>query len=91
MEQLLDIIGATALVLLVVIGAIAGAIAGKIAGRRMPLYIMAGIAGAVALPFILAALGVGLLAAGGLLAILVVAALGAVIVLALVRALTGRR
>ncbi|PZX15193.1 hypothetical protein LX81_02496 [Palleronia aestuarii] len=90
MEQLLDVIGATALVLLVVIGAVAGAIAGKIAGRRMPVYILAGIAGAVALPFILAALGIGIIAAGGLLLLLVISAIGAVIVLAIVRAITGR-
>ena len=91
MEQILDVIGATALILLVIIGAAAGVIAGKIAGRSMPLYIIAGILGAVAVPFVLAALGVGLLAAGGLLVVLLVAAVGAVLVLILVRALTGDR
>ncbi len=90
MEQFFDVIGATALILLVIVGAIAGAIAGWIAGRRMFLYILAGIVGAVALPFILAALGVGLLAAGGLLVILLVALVGAVIVLAIVQGVTRR-
>lgn len=87
MEGLMDAIGATALVLLVIIGALAGAIAGKIAGRRMPLYVGVGILAAVATPFILAALGVGILAAGGLLLILVAALIGAVVVLAIVRAI----
>ena len=91
MEGLLDAIGAVALSLLVLIGAASGFIAGKIAGRNMVLYIVAGIVAAVATPFLLAALGIGLLAAGGLVLILAVAAVGAVIVLVAVRALSGRR
>jgi uncharacterized membrane protein YeaQ/YmgE (transglycosylase-associated protein family) len=42
--------------------------------------------GAVAVPFILAALGIGVLAAGGLVLLLVVATVGAAVVLAIVRA-----
>ncbi len=91
MEGLLDAIGAVALSLLVLIGAASGFIAGKIAGRNMVLYIVAGIVAAVATPFVLAALGIGLLAAGGLVLILAVAAVGAIIVLVAVRALSGRR
>ena len=90
MEGFLDALGATALVLLALIGAVAGAIAGKIAGRQMPVYILLGIAGAVLLPFVLAALGIGVLAAGGVLLLLVVALIGAVVVLAIGRALIGR-
>lgn len=87
MEGFLDALGATALVLLVIVGALAGAIAGKIAGKRMPLYVVVGIVAAVATPFVLAALGIGILAAGGLLVILVVALIGAAVVLAIVRAI----
>lgn len=91
MEALMEIIGATALALLILIGAVAGTIAGKIAGRNMVLYVLAGIAGAVALPFVLAALGIGALLAGGVLVVFAVGAVGAVLLLALVRALTGQR
>ena len=90
MEQILDVIGATALVLLIVIGAAVGLIAGQIAGRRKLLYFAVGVAGAVALPFILAALGLGVLAASGLLVLGLVALVGALLLLALVRAVTGR-
>ena len=90
MEGFLDALGATALVMLAVIGAVAGLIAGKIAGRQMWLYVLLGIAGAVLLPFILAALGIGVLAAGGVILLLVVALIGAVVVLVIGRALIGR-
>ncbi|ETX13086.1 hypothetical protein OCH239_13555 [Roseivivax halodurans JCM 10272] len=91
METLLDTIGALALILLIVIGAGAGYLAGKIAGRNMGLYILVGVVAAVATPFLLAALGIGILAAGGLLLLAVVSAIGAMIVLAIVRAIAGRR
>ena len=90
MEGFLDALGATALVMLAVIGAVAGVIAGWIAGRQMLLYILLGVAGAVLLPFILAALGIGILAAGGVILLLVVALIGAIIVLAIGRALINR-
>ncbi len=86
MEGFLDALGATVLVLLVIVGALAGFLAGKIAGRRMALYVIVGIVAAVATPFVLAALGIGLLAAGGVLLILLAAVVGAVVVLAIVRA-----
>lgn len=86
MEGLMDAIGAVALVYLVMIGLLAGFIAGKVAGRNMALYLIVGVMGAVAVPFILAALGIGVLAAGGLVLLLVVATVGAAVVLAIVRA-----
>lgn len=91
MESFLDALGATALVLLVIVGLGAGLIAGWIAGRNRVLYAAAGVLGAVALPFVLAALGVGVIAAGGLLLLLLVAAIGAAIVLGLVRLVRQRR
>ena len=87
MEAFLDTLGAVALIALVVVGLAAGAIAGAVAGRTRLLYLILGVVGAVALPFILAALGVTVVAAGGLLLLLVVAAIGAALVLALVAAL----
>lgn len=91
MEGFLDALGAVTLIILAVIGALAGAIAGKIAGRQMLVYILLGIIGAVAMPFVLAALGIGILAAGSLLLLCLVALLGAVLVLAVGRALLGKR
>lgn len=91
MEAFLNAIGVVALALLVAVGLAAGYIAGRIAGRNMPLYLVVGVVSAVATPFVLAALGIGVLAAGGLLLLLAVAAVGAVVVLVLVRALAGRR
>lgn len=87
MEAFLDTLGAVALIALVAVGLAAGAIAGAIAGRNRLLYLVVGVVGAVALPFVLAALGITVVAAGGLLALLAVAALGALLVLALVSAL----
>ncbi|WPZ22263.1 GlsB/YeaQ/YmgE family stress response membrane protein [Sulfitobacter faviae] len=87
MEAFLDTLGAVALIALVVVGLAAGAIAGAVAGRNRVLYLVLGVVGAVALPFILAALGVTVVAAGGLLLLLVIAAIGAALVLALVAAL----
>ena len=86
MEGLLDALGVVTLILLVVIGLGAGWIAGTVAGRRMPLYLLIGVVAAVAAPFLVAALGVGVLAAGGILAILAVALVGALIVLVIVKA-----
>ncbi|MFC6641258.1 GlsB/YeaQ/YmgE family stress response membrane protein [Sulfitobacter profundi] len=64
MEAFLDTLGAVALIALVVVGLAAGAIAGAVAGRHRILYLILGVVGAVALPFILAALGVTVVAAG---------------------------
>lgn len=87
MEAFLDALGAVALIALVVVGLAAGAIAGAVAGRNRVMYLVLGVVGAVALPFILAALGVTVVAAGGLLVLLAIAAIGAALVLALVAAL----
>jgi hypothetical protein len=59
--------------------------------RRWPLlYALVGAAAAVATPFVLAALGVTLLALGGVLLVLVVGAVGAALAVALMRAASGR-
>jgi uncharacterized membrane protein YeaQ/YmgE (transglycosylase-associated protein family) len=90
MEAFLDTLGAVALIALVVVGLVAGAIAGAVARRNRLLYLILGVVGAVALPFVLAALGITVVAAGGLLVLLIVAAIGAALVLALVAALKKR-
>lgn len=87
MEGFLDALGVVALLLLVAIGLLAGWLAGAVAGRRRGLYLLLGVAGAVAAPFILAALGVGILAAGSLVALVLVAVLGAALILVLARVL----
>lgn len=89
MEGFLEALGATALIILIVVGAVAGLIAGFVAGRDKLLYMVLGIVGAVALPFILAALGITVLAAGGILALIVVAVIGAIILLLIGRAIFG--
>lgn len=81
MEEFLNGVGIFVLIVMALIGLIAGWIAGSVAGRNKGLYIALGVIGAVALPFILAALGIGILAAGGVLLVLVAALAGAVVVL----------
>ncbi len=86
MEGFIEALGWIGVVFLVLVGLVAGWLASVIAGgRNRGLYLAVGVLGALALPFLLAAVGVGLLAAGGLLAILAVAAVGAILVLAVVR------
>ena len=85
MEGFWDTLGTVTLILLVAVGLLAGWIAGAVAGRRKGLYLLLGVVGAVAAPFVLAALGLGVLAAGGLIAILAVAVVGALLVLLLAR------
>lgn len=83
MEELLNALGTVAIILIAVIGLLAGWIAGTIAGRDKGLYMALGVVGAFVTPFLIAALGLGVLAASGIVAILAVALIGAGIVLAL--------
>lgn len=88
MEGFFEALGAIGLGLLVVTGLLAGLIAAAVSGgRNRLLYVLIGVAGAVALPFVLAALGIGVLAAGGLAAILAAALVGAVLVLVIAKVL----
>jgi uncharacterized membrane protein YeaQ/YmgE (transglycosylase-associated protein family) len=84
METFLDAIGITALILLILIGAAAGWLASRLALGSTALYVSVGILAAVAAPFVLAALGLTALAAGGILFILAVSAVFALVVLAIV-------
>jgi uncharacterized membrane protein YeaQ/YmgE (transglycosylase-associated protein family) len=85
MEGFWDALGTVTLVVLVVVGLLAGWIAGAIAGRRKGLYLLLGVVGAIAAPILLAALGLGVLAAGGLVAIVAVAVAGALLLLVIAK------
>ena len=87
MEGLFEGLGAAALIILAIVGLAVGWVAGAMTGRSKALYAAIGAVAAMATPFLLAALGVTALAAGGLLLILVVGAIGAAIVVALIRAI----
>lgn len=85
MEQVFQAIGAMGLVFLLLVGALSGWIAAKVSGGHKARYIAVGVIGALVTPFILAALGIGLLAMGGLIAVLAASLVGAVIVLIIAR------
>ncbi|SDY45429.1 hypothetical protein SAMN05444004_101480 [Jannaschia faecimaris] len=91
MESFLEGLGTIAFILLALIGLAVGALAGAISGRGKGLYAVIGAVAAVATPFLLAALGVTVLAAGGVLLVLVVGAAGAAIALAIVGVVSGRK
>ena len=91
MEGVFEGLGIAALATLAVAGLVVGFLAGKLTGRSGLVYALIGAVAAMATPFLLAALGVTVLAAGGLLVLLVVGAVGAAVVVALVRAVTRRR
>ena len=86
MGDFLQAIGAIGVFFLVVTGLLAGWIASSLAGGRHRLrYVAIGVLGALAMPLILTALGAGLLAAGGIIAILAAALVGAVAVLVIAK------
>lgn len=91
MEGFFDALGAISLTVLILIGLVAGWIAGMVTGRNTIGYMILGVVGAVALPFLLAALGIGIIAVGGLLVLFLVAAIGAAILVALGRWILGER
>ena len=91
MEGFLDALGAISLTVLVVIGLVAGWVAGRVTGRNTAGYMILGVAGAVLLPFVLAALGIGIVALGGILLVFAIAAVGAAVLIALGRAIFGER
>lgn len=86
MEEFFQALGTIGLVFLAAIGVLAGLIASQAqGGRNKGRNIVIGVIGAVMLPFLVALLFAGLLAAGGLLLILFLALVGAVVVLAIAR------
>ena len=88
MEGFFEAVGWVAAVLLVLTGLLAGWIASLLSGgRHRARYMAVGVVGALLAPAILAAVGVTILAAGGLVAILIAAAIGAFLVLLLAKAI----
>ncbi|WP_444667991.1 GlsB/YeaQ/YmgE family stress response membrane protein [Cereibacter changlensis] len=86
MEEFIQGVGIFGMVLLVLIGLVAGWLASVVAGgRNRGRYLAIGVIGALLAPLLLVALGVTVLAASGLLAVLLAAAVGAVIVLVLAK------
>ncbi|MBZ4690610.1 GlsB/YeaQ/YmgE family stress response membrane protein [Cereibacter changlensis] len=86
MEEFIQGVGIFGMVLLVLIGLVAGWLASVVAGgRNRGRYLAIGVIGALVAPLLLVALGVTVLAASGLLAVLLAAAVGAVIVLVLAK------
>lgn len=79
MEEVLQGIGIFMFGILALIGLIAGWIAGIITGRNRALFLVLGVLGAVATPVLIAILGVGALAAGGVIAVILAALAGAVV------------
>jgi len=85
-EEFFQALGTFGLIILLVVGAGAGFIASKIeGGRNLGRNIAIGVVGALLLPFLVAFLAAGALAAGGLLLILAMALVGAVAVLVIAR------
>ncbi|KFE33826.1 hypothetical protein [Thioclava atlantica] len=82
MEHVFQAIGTVGVVLLVIAGLLAGWIASLLSGgRHKGAYLAIGVVAALATPFIAALVGGAMIAAGGLLAILAMALVGAVVVL----------
>ena len=90
MEDVLGGLGIAALVVLALAGAAIGFGIAKLMGRRGALGAVLGALAAMATPFLLALLGVTVLAAGGLLLVAVVGAIGAAVVVGAVMALLRR-
>lgn len=87
MESVFEGLGIAAIVILILAGLGVGALIGLVTGRGALLYAAIGAVAALATPFLLAALGVTALAAGGIILIAVVGAVGALLVVGLIRAI----
>ncbi len=86
MEEFFQALGVVGLIILLVLGALAGLIASTIeGGRNKGRNTAIGIVGALLLPFLVALVAAGALAAGWLLLILFLALIGAVAVLLIAR------
>lgn len=90
MEEFFQALGMMGLAFLVIIGVLAGVIAAQLEGGNTGRNIVIGVVGALLLPVIVAVIAAGMLAAGGLLLILFLAAIGAIAVLVIARLIAGR-
>ena len=86
MEEFFQALGVIGLVILLVVGVLAGVLASRVeGGHNTGRNIAIGIVGALLLPFLVALVAAGALAAGGLLLIFFLALIGAVAVLLIAR------
>lgn len=86
METFFQAVGYTGLGMLALTGLLAGLIATKaLGGRHLARNMIVGVIGALAIPVVLTGLGVGVIVAGGLAAMLVAALIGAVFVILIAR------
>ena len=86
MEEFFQALGVIGLIILLAVGVLAGVIASTVqGGRNKTRNIVIGVFGALLLPFLVALVAAGALAAGGLLLILFLALIGAVAVLLIAR------
>jgi hypothetical protein len=90
MEGFFEGLGVAALVVLALVGLAVGLAVGKLTGRSALVYGLIGAVAAMATPFILAALGVTVLAAGGLLVVAITGLVGALVIVGLVRAISRK-
>lgn len=82
MEQFFQALGTVGFLILLAAGVIAGLIASMLqGGRNKPRNVAIGVVGALLLPFLVALAAAGALAAGGLMLIVILALVGAVMVL----------
>jgi uncharacterized membrane protein YeaQ/YmgE (transglycosylase-associated protein family) len=85
-EEFFQAIGTIGLLFLLLIGVLAGLLASRVqGGRHMARNVAIGVVGALALPLIVALAGAGVLAAGGLVLVLVFAVIGAVVILVIAK------
>lgn len=86
LAEFFQALGTIGLIVLIVVGVLAGLMASAVQGGDNKVRnIAVGVVGALLLPLIVTVLATGVLAAGGLVLILVMALVGAVAVLAIVR------
>ena len=91
MEAFFEGLGIAALIVLALVGLGIGGVIGLLTKRNVVAYALIGAVAALATPFLLAALGVTVLAAGGVLLVALVGAVGAAVIVGIVRAVSGRR
>ncbi len=90
MEEFFQALGVIGLVILVAVGVLAGVLASRVeGGRNIVRNIVIGVGGALLVPFLVAVLAAGVLAAGGLLLILFLAVMGAVMVLVIAQLISS--
>ncbi|KIT14242.1 hypothetical protein [Jannaschia aquimarina] len=90
MEAFFEGLGLAALIVLALVGLGVGGVIGLITGRKVAVYALIGAVAAMATPFLLAALGVTVLAAGGILLVAAVGAVGAAVIVGIVRAVSRK-